>query len=56
MGRPYGCLRGTVLAPAGAMNSGVRLTPETILDIRQPDRVVSGRRRMLRFNVQPSRH
>lgn len=33
-GRPYGCKRGTVMAPRGLLNSGVRLTPHVITCIQ----------------------
>ncbi len=33
-GRTYGCKRGTVLAPPGMMNSGVRLTLKVLANIR----------------------
>jgi V8-like Glu-specific endopeptidase len=35
-GRSYGCARGSVLAPASLMNSGVRLTPAIIDAILRP--------------------
>jgi hypothetical protein len=35
-GRTYGCNRATVLAPAGALNSGIRLTPAIVQAIRNP--------------------
>ena len=34
--RPYGCNPDTVLAPPGLMNSGVRLTPDALRNIRNP--------------------
>jgi V8-like Glu-specific endopeptidase len=48
-GRAYGCSQGTVLAPPGMMNSGVRITPEVLADIRDPERAVAGARRMTRL-------
>lgn len=47
-GRPYGCAPGTVLAPAGMLNSGVRLTPAVIANLRDPERRVGGERPMVR--------
>lgn len=35
-GRPFGCKRETVLAPAGAVNSGIRLTPAIVAALRDP--------------------
>jgi glutamyl endopeptidase len=35
-GRSFGCSPGTVLAPAGMRNSGVRITPEVLAGIRRP--------------------
>jgi V8-like Glu-specific endopeptidase len=35
-GRTYGCNRATVLAPVGALNSGIRLTPAIVQAIRNP--------------------
>lgn len=49
LGRPYGCTRGTVLAPPGLMNSGVRITPDVLADIRNPNRRVAGTRPMQQF-------
>jgi V8-like Glu-specific endopeptidase len=34
-GRPYGCRKDTVLAPPGALNSGVRFTPAVLANLRQ---------------------
>jgi len=34
-GRAYGCKKGTVLAPPGMLNSGVRFTPKVLTNIRQ---------------------
>jgi V8-like Glu-specific endopeptidase len=45
MGRPYGCARGTVLAPPGLMNGGVRITDEVVANILNP-RSVSGSKQM----------
>ena len=47
-GRPYGCSKDTVLAPPGMMNSGVRLLPEIIADLLDPERWLGGERRMVR--------
>jgi V8-like Glu-specific endopeptidase len=41
-GRSYGCAKGTLLAPPGTFNSGVRLTHEIIANLRQPRRRVAG--------------
>jgi V8-like Glu-specific endopeptidase len=35
-GRSHGCRRGTVLAPAGSVNSGVRLRPEMVAALSDP--------------------
>jgi V8-like Glu-specific endopeptidase len=35
-GRSFGCKRGTVLAPLGSLNSGIRLTPAMMAAIRNP--------------------
>lgn len=40
-GRPYGCGKGTVLAPPGLSNSGVRITPAVLADLRDPLRQVN---------------
>lgn len=37
-GRSHGCAKGTVLAPPGTVNSGVRLVPAVIADLRDPER------------------
>jgi V8-like Glu-specific endopeptidase len=47
-GRPYGCAPGTVLAPSGALNSGVRLTPAVLANLRDPERRAGGERPMVR--------
>lgn len=47
-GRSYGCAPGTVLAPPGSLNSGVRLTPSVIANLRDPQRRVGGKRPMVR--------
>ena len=47
-GRPYGCRRDTVLAPPGMMNSGVRILPEIIEDLVDPERAPRGKERMIR--------
>jgi V8-like Glu-specific endopeptidase len=35
-GRSFGCKRGTVLAPSGAVNSGIRLTPPILAALQDP--------------------
>jgi V8-like Glu-specific endopeptidase len=47
-GRPYGCRRDTVLAPPGMANSGVRMLPEIVEDLADPERTLRGTRRMIR--------
>jgi V8-like Glu-specific endopeptidase len=47
-GRAYGCSRGTVLAPPGMHNSGIRITPEIIADLHDPERIIARQQRMLR--------
>jgi V8-like Glu-specific endopeptidase len=47
-GRAYGCSKTTVLAPQGTVNSGIRMTPEIIADLRDPERLVAGERRLVR--------
>jgi V8-like Glu-specific endopeptidase len=47
-GRSHGCAKGTVLAPPGSLNSGVRLRPEIIANLRNPQRLVAGSRPMIR--------
>jgi V8-like Glu-specific endopeptidase len=47
-GRAYGCSKTTVLAPQGMMNSGIRMTSEIIADLRDPERLVAGERRLVR--------
>jgi len=41
-GRSFGCSPGTVMAPGGMRNSGVRLTTEIVANIRNPARIVGG--------------
>src|SRR5262245_23001578 len=48
-GRSHGCKRGTVLAPPGSTNSGVRLVPEMLAAIRDPARGRSGPAQMVRL-------
>ena len=48
-GRSYGCTRGTILAPQGLMNSGVRITPDVIENILNPGRKRDGVRTMIRL-------
>ena len=47
-GRSHGCKKGTVMAPPGSLNSGVRLTPEVVANLRDPQRLVGGRQPMVR--------
>lgn len=48
-GRSYGCKKGTVLAPPGMLNSGVRFTPEVVANILH---AIQGRSvRMKSFSV-----
>ena len=47
-GRSYGCAQGTILAPAGTMNSGVRLTPQLLANLRDPHRRVDGHQPMVK--------
>jgi V8-like Glu-specific endopeptidase len=47
-GRPYGCSPGTVLAPPGMLNSGVRLTPSVLANVRDPERRMGTERPMVR--------
>ena len=47
-GRSHGCAKGTVLAPPGSLNSGVRLTPGILANLRYPERLVAGERSMVR--------
>ena len=47
--RPYGCHRDTVVAPPGLFNSGVRITPDVLENINNPNRRAAGRRPMLRL-------
>jgi V8-like Glu-specific endopeptidase len=35
-GRTYGCARESILAPRGALNSGIRLTPAVVRAIQNP--------------------
>lgn len=48
-GRAFGCSPGTVLAPRGLKNSGVRITSDVLADINNPERSVGGERKMIRF-------
>jgi V8-like Glu-specific endopeptidase len=48
-GQSYGCVRGATLAPAGMLNSGVRLTPEIIDAIARPDAPRTGSAAMVRL-------
>lgn len=47
-GRPYGCGPGTVLAPPGLANTGVRMTPDVAENLRNPERRIGGASPMLR--------
>jgi V8-like Glu-specific endopeptidase len=47
-GRSYGCDKGTVLAPPGMLNSGVRVTATVAANLRDPRRVLQGRSPMVR--------
>jgi len=47
-GRPYGCRRDTVLAPPGMVNRGVRMLPEIVADLVDPERHFCGEKRMRR--------
>ena len=49
LGRSYGCAKGTILAPPGMMNSGVRITSEVLANIRNPDRRIGGIPQMIRL-------
>ncbi len=48
-GRSYGCMRGSVLAPANLLNSGVRLTPAIIDAILRPSKPRNGAAVMVRL-------
>jgi V8-like Glu-specific endopeptidase len=48
-GRSHGCKRGTVLAPPGSVNSGVRLVADVIDAIRDPGRARSGSAQMIQL-------
>jgi V8-like Glu-specific endopeptidase len=48
-GRTYGCDRGTVLAPPGTRNSGVRLRPAMVLALDDPAVPRAGPARMVRL-------
>jgi V8-like Glu-specific endopeptidase len=47
-GRSHGCAKGTVLAPPGTLNSGVRVRRDVIADLRDPEHRVGGRLGMVR--------
>ncbi|MDR4508920.1 MAG: serine protease [Candidatus Brocadiaceae bacterium] len=49
LGRSYGCSKGAILAPPGMMNSGVRITPEVIENIRNPHRKTNDERTMIKL-------
>jgi V8-like Glu-specific endopeptidase len=48
-GRSHGCKRGSVLAPPGSRNSGVRLTPEIVAALRAPEQRRPGNLAMIRL-------
>ena len=48
-GRPFGCGRGTILAPPGSLNSGIRLTPAILAAIRDPQAAAVGRSALVRL-------
>ena len=48
-GRSHGCSRATVLAPAGSVNSGVRVVPDVLNAIADPTAMREGPKQMLRF-------
>ncbi len=47
-GRSHGCAPGTTLAAPGMVNSGVRITPAVLANLRDPTRAVAGRPPMVR--------
>jgi V8-like Glu-specific endopeptidase len=47
-GRSHGCAKGTVLAPPGLLNSGVRVTSDVAANLRNPERKTHGVKPMLR--------
>lgn len=48
VGRSFGCAPGTVLAPAHLRNSGVRITPEVLVGLRDSGRATHGANAMQR--------
>ncbi|MCU0837933.1 MAG: trypsin-like serine protease [Rhodospirillales bacterium] len=48
-GQTFGCRRGTILAPAGSLNSGIRLTPDIIAAVNDPEAARTGPLRLLRL-------
>jgi V8-like Glu-specific endopeptidase len=48
-GRSHGCKRGTVLAPPGSVNSGVRLIPDMVAALKDPTNPRAGPARMVRL-------
>lgn len=48
-GRAYGCSRGTLYAPPGMMNSGVRIIPEVVANINNPNRRIAGLGAMIKL-------
>lgn len=49
LGRAYGCTQGTILAPPGMLNSGIRITPGVLADIMNPQRKIAGVQQMIRL-------
>jgi len=50
-GHSFGCSKGVILAPPGMLNSGVRITPEVLANLRHPRRRVEGSRPMFEFGT-----
>jgi V8-like Glu-specific endopeptidase len=48
-GQTFGCRRGTILAPAGSLNSGIRLTSAIIEAIADPESARSGPMQLVRL-------
>jgi V8-like Glu-specific endopeptidase len=48
-GQSHGCKPGSVMAPPGAVNSGIRLTPDILAALRDPAAPRSGAARMVRL-------
>jgi V8-like Glu-specific endopeptidase len=49
-GLSYGCKRGSVLAPTGSRNSGVRMLTSVVSALRDPERVRPGPAEMIRLS------